>query len=140
MRDDHSICLPVLYAQLDPTNQSTGKSAFKEMLLSIEDYNGLFITPRISALNLRHRLSKPGYYSDWHMAGDPTLLIIRSGQLRVGLRDGNFRDFTAGDMFVAQDSLQTGEMFDPDIHGHNAQVIGEQNVLAVHIKLASLVI
>lgn len=124
------IIIPVLH------NAGTGYSAFIDQSYTLEDYNGLFISPRINALNFRHRVSKPGYVSSWHVAGDPTLIIIRAGTLRIGLRDGSYRDFTAGDVFIAQDKLPENAIFDDQVHGHTAQLIGEQELLALHIKLA----
>ncbi|MEH6358678.1 MAG: hypothetical protein V7745_06790 [Pseudomonadales bacterium] len=126
------ITIPVL------CNANTGYSTFSEQNYTLENYNGLFISPRIDALNFRHRISQPGYSSSWHVAGDPTLIIIRSGILRISLRDGSYRDFSAGDIFIAKDKLPENGMFDEKIHGHTAQLIGEQELLALHIKLESL--
>ena len=119
-------------------NIDTEHSYFIDQEYSLDDYNGLFISPRQSALNFRHRMSEPGYFSDWHVAGDPTLLLIRSGTLRIGLRDGSFRDFVAGDAFIAQDRLLANTPFDNQVHGHTAQVIGEHPLIAVHIKLSTI--
>lgn len=126
------ILVPVL------CNIKTEQSYFVDQTYSLEDYNGLFISPRQQALNFRHRMSEPGYVSDWHVAGDPTLLLIRTGTLRIGLRDGSFRDFVAGDAFIAQDRLLENTPFDDEVHGHTAQVIGEQVLTAVHIKLSTV--
>lgn len=71
------------------------------------------------------------------MAGDPTLIIVRGGTLRIELRGGTFRDFTAGDLFIAEDNLPEDMIFNKDKHGHRALVIGEQALEAVHIKLGS---
>jgi len=117
----------------------TGYSTFHETHYSVEDYNGLFITDRINALNFRHRVSEPGYFSSWHVAGDPTLIIVRTGILRITLRNGDYRDFMAGDMFIAQDYLQVNETFDHEIHGHTAELIGKETLFALHIKLAEIV-
>lgn len=117
----------------------TGYSTFHETHYSVEDYNGLFITDRINALNFRHRVSEPGYFSSWHVAGDPTLIIVRTGILRITLRNGDYRDFMAGDMFIAQDYLQVNETFDQEIHGHTAELIGKEALFALHIKLAEIV-
>lgn len=116
----------------------TGYSVFSDVQYTVDDYNGLFITERMDALNFRHRISEPGYFSSWHVAGDPTLIIIRSGILRITLRNGDYRDFSAGDLFIAQDRLQKSEMFEQTIHGHTAELVGEQVLLAVHIKLAEI--
>lgn len=119
-------------------NDETESSYFIDQQYNLEDYNGLFISPRQPALNFRHRASDPGYFSDWHVAGDPTLIIIRSGTLRIGLRDNSYRDFTKGDVFIAQDKLEDNKIFDSSIHGHIAQVIGEQQLIALHLKLSSI--
>jgi hypothetical protein len=86
-------------------NVETVASYFIEQQHCLDDYNGLFISPRQSALNFRHRMSEPSYFSDWHVSGDATLILIRSGVLRIGLRDNSYRDFAAGDVFIAQDKL-----------------------------------
>jgi len=134
--DNSLITLTVLSSPIDVATNCTGRSVFTEQVLSLADYNGLFITPRIDALNFRHRLSKPDYASDWHVAGDTTLIIIRTGTLRIALRSGEYKDFSAGDMFIAEDRLQVEEIFDEKIHGHRAAVIGEKTLTAVHIKLS----
>ena len=135
--ENTNIELTILAASINPRTNKTGYSVFTKKKLPLNDYNGLFITDRVEAQNFRHRFSKPDYKSDWHVAGDPTLILIRSGTLRIGLRNGEYQDFSAGDMFVAQDYLQAEEAFDDQVHGHSAQVIGDEPILAVHIKLSS---
>ncbi len=135
--DKCTLELPILSSPINSETGKTGYSVFTCESLSLEDYNGLFITSRIDALNFRHRYSEPKYFSDWHVAGDPTLIVIRSGTLRIGLRNGEYRDFSAGDMFVAKDALLPDELFDHQIHGHTAAVIGDQALTAVHIKLST---
>jgi len=137
----NTITVPVLSSAVsnkDAQTSTTGESFFHDEQYALEDYNGLWITDRMEALNFRHRMSEPGYSSSWHVAGDPTLIIVRSGVLRIGLRNGDYRDFKAGDQFIAMDRLQPGERFDEKVHGHRAELIGDQPLLAVHIKLASI--
>lgn len=126
----NTITIPVI------TSDVTGLSIFKEVEYSVEDYNGLMISERQGALNFRYRISEPGYFSTWHVAGDPTLIIIRSGTLRMTLRNGEYRDFSSGDLFIAQDKLDNNEVFDQQKNGHTAELIGEQLLQAVHIKLS----
>ena len=126
-----SLFIPIL------CNAKTIHSYFIDQQYCLEDYNGLFISPRQAALNFRHRISEPGYFSDWHVAGDSTLIIIRSGILRIGLRDGSVRDFASGDVFIAQDKLSDDKVFNKNCHGHTAQVIGDQPLIAIHLKLSS---
>ena len=132
MKHQQTLSVPIL------CNVKTQHSYFIDQQYSLDDYNGLFISPRQQALNFRHRISEPGYYSDWHVAGDPTLIIIRSGILRIGLRDASFRDFAAGDVFIAQDKLADNTNFDDHIHGHTAQVVGDLTLTALHLKLSSI--
>ncbi|MFT4809497.1 MAG: hypothetical protein ACI9LX_002846 [Paraglaciecola sp.] len=102
-------------------NVETIQSYFIEQQYCLDDYNGIFISPRQTALNFRPRMSEPGYFSDWHVAGDPTLILIRSGILRIGIRDNSYRDFGAGDVFIAQDKLTANTSFNNNIHGHTAR-------------------
>lgn len=117
-------------------NPDGAASRFNEESYALEDFNGMFISTRQEALNFRHRTSEPGYTSDWHVAGDPTLILVRQGTLRIGLRDGSYYDFSAGDLFIARDHVQ-GE-FAPAIHGHTAEVIGHEPLLALHLKLSQV--
>ena len=95
----------------------------------------MVLSPRIDTSSLRLRRSEPGYFADWHVAGESVLIVIRRGVLQIGLRDGTTRDFAAGDAFIAADRLGEGEAFDPDRHGHTAEVVGDEPLEAVHIKL-----
>ena len=113
------------------------RSVFGETSFEKEVRGGMLLTDRIDAQNFRLRESKPGYEADWHMAGDATLIIVQAGVLRIELRDGSFRDFKAGDQFIAADTLPSGVDFDSEKHGHKALVIGEETLRAVHIKLGS---
>ena len=112
-----------------------GISEFKEITFKKTDRNGMLLSDRIEALNFRFRESHKGYQTDWHLAGDPTLIIIQKGSLRISLQDGTFKDFKSGDMFIAADNLPPNILFDAKIHGHKASVIGDDTLLAVHIKL-----
>ena len=101
-----------------------------------EERGGMFISPRIDCSSLRIRQSKPGYFADWHVAGEPVLIIIQQGVLRIGLHDGEKRDFGEGEAFIAADKLPEGESFDPERHGHTAKVVSETTLRAIHIKLS----
>jgi len=96
---------------------------------------GMLLSPRIDCSSLRLRKSEPGYQTDWHVAGDPTLIVIRRGRLKLILRDASERDFGPGEAFVAADDLPQGQAFDPSLHGHRATVIGNEALEAIHIKL-----
>ena len=110
-----------------------GQEVFPQQL-----HGGMILTERIEALNFRIRESNPGYKTEWHVAGDPTLILIQKGTLRITLQNGDFQDFGSGTMFIAQDYLPINIDFDPNKHGHQAEVIGKQSLLAIHIKLSEI--
>ena len=97
---------------------------------------GLFLTEQIGSKNFRIRKSDLGYATDFHLAGDATFIIIQKGNLKIELQNGDFKIFKPGDCFIAQDNLQENIEFDKTIHGHKANVIGNESLQAIHIKLS----
>ena len=95
----------------------------------------MWISEQQSCLNFRYRSSPAGYESDWHVAGDPTLIIVCGGRVEIELRDGSTKQFGAGEKFIARDDLPAGLEFDDERHGHRARVIGSGEFSAVHVKL-----
>ncbi len=98
----------------------------------------LWVSEQQTSLNFRYRSSPAGYQSDWHVAGDPTLIIVCTGCLEIELRDGSKKQFSAGEKFIARDFLPPHLAFDPLHHGHCARVMGEEEFSALHLKLAKL--
>jgi hypothetical protein len=113
-------------------------TVFGQEVFSRQLRGGMILTERIDALNFRIRTSEVGYKTEWHVAGDPTLIIIQKGTIRITLQNGEHKDFSAGAMFIAKDYLPTNIDFDIKKHGHKAEVIGKENLLAVHIKLSEI--
>ena len=83
------------------------------------------------------RTSDPDYSSSWHVAGDPTMLIVLRGSVTIELRDGSTREFSSGDIFIAEDFLDEKVSFNPKIHGHKAFVSGDEELRVLHLKLRS---
>ena len=117
------------------SNDGRGMSFFGARDISLSGDITRLLSDQIDAVNFRLRHSE-AYSSDYHCAGDPTLLIVLSGAIRIELRSGETRDFAQGDLYIAEDYLEAGVTFDPAIHGHRAEMIGETPYKAVHIKLA----
>lgn len=92
------------------------------------------LSDQIPAVNFRLRRSE-GYSSDYHVAGDPTLLIVLSGTIRIELPTGETRDFTQGDLYIAEDYLEANAVFTQGLHGHRAEMVGDIAYQALHIKL-----
>ena len=127
-----SLVLPVV------TINEQGISIFSEQSFELQERHGMFLSDQQQAVNFRLRKSAAGYFADWHIAGDPTLITILQGVLRISLQNGEYLDFSAGDMFVAKDHLLPNIEFNKNIHGHTARVISNQPLTALHLKLESL--
>ena len=118
------------------TTNENGISIFEDIDYSVQQRGGLFISDQIGAQNFRLRKSDVGYATDFHLAGDATFIIIQKGNLKIELQNGDFKIFKPGDCFIAQDNLQENIEFDKTIHGHKANVIGNESLQAIHIKLS----
>ncbi len=86
-------------------------------------------------VNFRLRHSTSNYSSDWHVAGDSTLLIILKGTVSIVLRNGDTKAFSAGELFIAEDYLLPTVLFDNALHGHRAEVVGDEDLAVLHLKL-----
>ena len=125
--DTHT--LPTLVTGAD------GRSVWIEHAWPNEPRGGMALSPRVGCSSLRLRQSEPGYTADWHVAGEPVLIVVRQGTLRIGLQDASHRDFHAGDAFIAADAISDDQSFDDALHGHTAEVVGDALLEAIHIKL-----
>jgi hypothetical protein len=117
------------------TTNENGISVFEEVAFDVNQRGGMFLTDQIAAKNFRIRKSNIGYETDFHLAGDATMLIILKGSLKIELQNGDYKLFSAGDYFIAKDNLPENIIFDSKIHGHKASVIGDELLEAIHIKL-----
>ncbi|MDT0596401.1 hypothetical protein [Glaciecola petra] len=111
------------------------ESCFTERATELFELSGMFISQRQEVLNFRYRKSLPNYKSDWHVAGDPTFIVVQSGCIEIELRNGQKKQFCAGEAFVAADYLPKNIMFSEQ-HGHRARVIGNDEFVAIHFKLS----
>ncbi|MGS2718293.1 cupin domain-containing protein [Eionea flava] len=117
------------------TNDGDGLSYFAQREVPLSGSVERLLSDQQQAVNFRWRTSPKNYSAGFHVAGDPTLLIILSGTITIELRDGQSRCFSAGDYFIAQDYLNAGIGFDTNVHGHRAYVQGDTPLSALHLKL-----
>ena len=122
-------CIPII------TTNENGISIFSEVDFEVNQRGGMFLTDQIVAKNFRIRKSDVGYTTDFHLAGDATFIIILKGSLKIELQNGDNKIFSAGESFIAQDNLTENIVFDNQIHGHKASVVGNEILEAIHIKL-----
>lgn len=116
-------------------NDERGVSIFGVREISLDGNSNWMLSDQQQALNFRLRSSSSPYESNWHVAGDPTLLIILNGAIEIELRDGSSKTFSIGDMFIAEDHLPDGVKFNPSLSGHRARVVGGGELQALHLKL-----
>lgn len=117
------------------TTNENGISVFEEVAFDVNQRGGMFLTDQIAAKNFRIRKSNFGYETDFHLAGDATFIVILKGSLKIELQNGDYKLFSYGDYFIAKDNLPENIIFDNQIHGHKARVIGDESLEAIHIKL-----
>lgn len=112
-----------------------GRSMWGKILPPTEMRGGMLLSTRFGCTSLRMRESEPGYRTDWHVSGEAVLIVVQEGVLRIAIHEGEPRDFGPGDAFIVDDNLPEGQTFNPDRHGHTAEVVGDQTLRAIHIKL-----
>ena len=67
-------------------SDGVGASEFGVREIKLTGDETRHLSEQIQAVNFRMRISPAGYNSDYHVAGDPTLLVILKGQLLLMLR------------------------------------------------------
>jgi hypothetical protein len=117
------------------SNDGRGPSYFGQRHETLSGDITRQLSEQIDAVNFRLRHSEY-YSSDYHVAGDPTLLIVLSGSIRIDLQNGDSKTFTQGDLYIAEDYLESGVTFNPTLHGHRAVMTENMPYKAVHIKLS----
>ena len=117
------------------TNDGQGPSFFSSREIELNGDITRQLSDQIDAVNFRLRRSE-NYSAGFHVAGDPTLLIVLAGTMRITLPSGESCDFTQGDMYIAEDYLAAGVAFETGLHGHSAKTIGDVPYSAVHLKLS----
>ena len=117
------------------TNDGQGASYFSVRQVDLHGDLSRQLSDQIAAVNFRLRRSE-NYKAGFHVAGDPTLLIVLSGTMRITLPSGEYRDFTQGDIYIAEDYLAGGIEFQTRLHGHSAQTLGDVPYQALHLKLS----
>lgn len=116
-------------------NNGVGSSTFSTQAIALHGDPLRMLSEQQNCINFRLRHSESAYSSDWHVAGDSTLLVILKGTVRIELRNGDTKDFAAGELFIAEDYLLPDVVFDETIHGHRAEVVGEEDLSVLHLKL-----
>lgn len=120
---------PVLYTDSD------GRARWRDEVLPLTEGSP---AARLSALaesgGVQWRLSPVGFKSDFHCTTTPQWLVVLQGSMEIGLQDGSTRTFGPGECFYSNDTLPTGAMFDPLVHGHCSRQVGEQALVTLFVR------
>jgi len=118
------------------SNNGNAASVFSVTEIAVSGDPLRLLSEQQACENFRLRQSLPDFASEFHVAGDPTLLVVLTGCIRIELRHGEYRDFSSGQMFIAEDYLAADVDFDATTHGHRAEVVGDDSLQVLHLKLA----
>ena len=91
----------------------------------------------IPSAGFQVRYSPPGVSSDFHCTTTAQWLVVLSGEMEIGLRDGTTRRFKAGEHFFSNDLVPSGATFDPAVHGHNSRVVGDTPLTTLFVRTAA---
>lgn len=79
------------------------------------------------------RTSPVGFRSQYHCSGHTQWCFILLGQMEIGVH-GESRIFKAGEHFYSADLLPQGATFDPAIHGHWSQQVGDEPLVTLFVR------
>ncbi|MFI5266299.1 MAG: hypothetical protein ACHQ7M_02875 [Chloroflexota bacterium] len=102
---------------------SNGQSHTEQ--LSLESHPEL--TSLMAAVGVQLRSVAAGHFMDWHPAPRRQFVIMLSGSMEIGLRDGTLHRFGPGDVLLAEDVSGTG---------HTRRVTGEEPRITATIPLS----
>jgi hypothetical protein len=121
----------VLYTDVD------GYAKFREADLALPGGSPkALLSELIPSGGFQVRHSPPGVSSDFHCTTTAQWLVVLSGEMEIGLRDGSKRVFKAGDHFFSNDLLPEGVEFDDKIHGHSSRVLGDTPLTTLFVRTA----
>jgi hypothetical protein len=112
-----------------------GRARFREETIPLDQGNEkASLSALLPTQGLQLRESPVGFKSEFHVSSHPQWVIILQGQMEIGLQDGSSKVFGPGDHFYSADLLPEGAVFDPQVHGHWSQQVGEVNLVTVFVR------
>jgi hypothetical protein len=91
----------------------------------------------LPATALQWRQSPVGFRSDFHVTTTPQWLIVLQGIMEIGLQNGSWRAFHAGQGFYSGDLLPAGAVFNAALHGHCSRQVGDMPLITCFIRANS---
>ncbi len=119
----------VLYTDTD------GRARFREVEIPLsEGTPQARLSAPMPAAGCQLRQSPVGFRSDFHCTGAPQWLFVLQGCMEIGLQDGTWRAFRAGQHFYSADTLPEGEVFDLAVHGHRSRQAGDEPLVTLFVR------
>jgi hypothetical protein len=114
---------------------TNGLARFRTVQIELSQGNPLAsLSPLMPSGGWQLRSSPPDFKSDFHCTTDPQWLIVLSGRMEIGLRDGQVRVFSPGEFFHSNDTLPTGATFDSTLHGHCSRALGDEPLTTLFVR------
>lgn len=112
-----------------------GRARFREEALALsEGTPAARLSPLMASGGCQLRESPVGFRSEFHCTGAPQWLFVLQGQMEIGLQDGSVRVFGPGQHFYSADTLPAGATFDPAVHGHRSQQLGDEPLVTLFVR------
>ena len=117
---------------MDDRNQSV----FRDEEIPLTEAGRIgFLSAQLPAEMIQFRMSPAGFTAPWHCTGKAQWVIIVSGRMKITLRDGTFRVFSAGESFYSADVLPPGVEFDDEKHhGHTTEALGDEPLRTIFVR------
>jgi hypothetical protein len=112
-----------------------GRAKFKEEAIPLNSGTPQSMLSQVfESGGFQLRESPVGFRSQFHCTGKPQWVFILKGQMKIGLQDGSYRVFTAGEHFYSADTLPEGDIFDAGIHGHWSAQLGDSPLQTLFVR------
>ena len=112
-----------------------GRARFRDETVDLsEGTPAARLSPLMPCGGYQLRQSPVGFRSDFHCTGAPQWLFVLQGRMEIGLQDGSTREFGPGQHFYSADTLPDGAVFDPQVHGHRSQQVGDEPLVTLFVR------
>ena len=119
----------VLYTDAD------GRARFREDAIALDGGTpAAKLSALLPATACQLRESPVGFRSEFHCTPAPQWLFVLQGCMEIGLQDGSWRAFGAGQHFYSADTLPEGETFNPALHGHRSRQVGAEPLVTLFVR------